>query len=466
MRIGRDHQKLSAISRDFCVEALAEGNVAGMVTRALESAGHLGGRRSPLHPRLVLWLVVGLMLWRSEAIPAVFGRLLSGLRERWGKLSLKAVSEGALAHARRRLGVEPLRAFFRQLGAEVAPLPSFKDLKVWIIDGTRLTLQDTPANLKVFGRRKASRGRAAFCEIGMVCLVEATGHLIRDAVFGLWKLSESKAAHRLIRHLAAGDLVILDRLFHSLRLYKEIREREAHFLCRVSSKPTLKPIRGTRQGHQYDAWMCRRIPCRKGEGRSWWCSSRVVRLRVRVIDYRLKGYGRIRLVTSLMDRVAYPAEEIALLYHTRWEVEIAFDEIKTHQNANAHGQLQTVFRSKTPRNVMQEAYALLVAYNLVRRTMAQSAERSGLNPLHLSFLGSLRAIHHMVPRMQAGHAERLPRLHAQLLQDIAEAELDRPRRGRAYPRVVRVKMSKFKLKRQCHHQIRRDFAAMVRSAAA
>ncbi len=461
MRIGKDHARLSEISRTFCLEALAAGDVPGMVDRALEGSGKFSVRRSPLQPRLVLWLVVGLMLWREDSIPAVFGRLMSGLRERFGPLSLRAVTESALSHARRRLGIRPLRLFFRELAATVEAVPSFRGLKLWAIDGTKLTVQDTAANEGVLGRQKVFRGRTAFCQLGMVCLVEAGRHRVRDVVFGLSKKHELKAALRLIRHLGEEDLVTMDLGLYGLQLLHAIVDRGAHFLCRAVSQAKLKPIRGTRQGHQYEAWMWTRIMV--DPKAPFGKRTRVLTLHVRVIDYRLKGYGRIRLVTSLMDRRLYPASELAVLYHARWEAEIAFDEIKTHQNANAHGQIQTVFRSKTPRNVLQEAYALLIAYNLVRSTMAQADPQ---DPLRLSFLDSLRAIRHMIPRMQSASPERLPALHGQLITDIAHARIDRPRRHRAYPRVVRVKMSNFQLKRLQHRQVRRDFAEMVAQAAA
>ena len=464
MRIGKDHAKLSEISRQFCLEALADGPVPEMISRALTEAGKLTGQSGPLQPRLALWLVMGLALWREDSIPAVFGRLVSGLRDRYGRISMKAVTQGALSHARRRLGIRPLRLLFRQLCQQVEGRESFHGLRCWIIDGTKLTMQDTPANEEVFGRRTASRGRTAFCELGMVCLVEATRHLVRDAVFGMWQKHEKKAALRLMRHLGGGDLLLLDRGFYGLELFEATVSRGIHFLCRAPSIPKLKPIRGTRQGHQYEAWMRSRVIV--DPDAPFGQRTRVLTMRVRVIDYRLKGYGRVRLVTSLMDRELYPASELAVLYHTRWEAELAFDEIKTHQNANAHGQLQTVFRSKTPRNVLQEAYALLAVYNLVRQTMARSASQDDLDPLHLSFLDGLRAIRHMLPRMQSATAERLPELHRQLLADIAEATIDRPRRGRAYPRVLRVKIGHFQLKRPHHRQTVRDFAEMVRQAAA
>jgi hypothetical protein len=466
MRIGQNHGKLVEWTRNFCLEALASGPVPAMVTQALRDSGLTGAYPSPLHPAFVLWLVIGLMVWRSDSIPAVFGRLVSGMRAWCGDLSLKAVTDGALAHARKRLGVNPLRRLFRALGACVDPRPTFFGLRVWIIDGVHFTLLDTPENLRVFGRRTASRGRTAFCELTAVCLVDATRHLIRDAVFGLWNRSEVEAARRLVRHFVRGDLVILDRLYYCLPLFRALLAREAHFLCRVRSNVKLRAIRGTCRGCEYDAWMTCQLPWEPGETRTGWGQTRVVRLRVRVLDYRLPGHQRVRLVTSLMDRALYPATEVALLYHRRWEAEIAFDEIKTHQNANAHGQIQTTFRSKTPRNVMQEAFALLVAYNLVRRTMAEAAEDRGLDPRRLSFLDSLRAVQWMTPRMQAAPTRELPALYRQLLADVTETRLDRFRRPRRYPRVVRVKMSKFKLKRPRHRQDICDFDALVRRVVA
>lgn len=466
MRIGRDHGKLVEWTRNFCLEALASGPVPAMVTQALKESGLTGVYPSPLHPTFMLWVVVGLMVWRNDSIPAVFGRLISGMRAWCGDLSLKAVTDGALAHARKRMGVDPLRRLFRFLGAVVDPRPTFYGLRVWIIDGVRFNLLDTPENLHVFGRRPASRGRAAFCEMTLVCLVDAAQHLIRDAVFGLWNMSEVEAARRLVRRFVEGDLVILDRLYYGLPLFRAILAQKAQFLCRVRSNVKLRAIRGTRRGCEYDAWMTCRLPWEPGETRIGWGQTHVARLRVRVLDYRVPGYKRVRLVTSLMDRKLYPAAEVALLYHRRWEAEIAFDEIKTHQNANAHGQLQTTFRSKTPRNVMQEAYALLVAYNLVRRTMAEAADDRGLDARQLSFIDSLRAVHLMAPRMQAAPTRDLSALFRQLLTDVAETQLDRFRRPRRYPRVVRVKISNFALKRSRHRQQICDFDALVRRAVA
>ena len=114
---------------------------------------------------------------------------------------------------------------------------------------------------------------------------------------------------------------------------------------------------------------------------------------------------------------------------------------------------------------MQEAYALVAGYNLVRRSMAQSAERHRLDPDKISFVGTLRAIAHMLPRMKAAPSHQLVRLYDQLLLDLAEAQIDRPRRPRSYPRVVKRKMSNYKLKRPKHRQSLVDFRCTIRIGA-
>jgi hypothetical protein len=146
-------------------------------------------------------------------------------------------------------------------------------------------------------------------------------------------------------------------------------------------------------------------------------------------------------------------------------MELALDELKTHQSSTAVGTLKTIFRSHTPRNVMQEAYALVAAYNLIRSILAEAANRNRLDPNRISFVGSLRVISLMLPRMRGALSSRLPVLYDQLLLDIAEALIDRPRRARWYPRVVKVKMSNFKLKRPHHHELKFDFKAHIRIGA-
>lgn len=467
--IGQTRQELCKIARHFTVEALCSGATDQSINTALEMSGRGKQRISPLQPKLMMWLVLCLPIFRSDSIPAVLARLLSGLREFLFALSLRAVDDDAIAHARKRLGVDPLRRFFRLQAAEVQPPPSFHGLRVWALDGSMLTMPDTEENRKIFGLVKASRGRSAFPQLKIVGLQDVVSRRFRDVVFRRWKAAERQMALPMLPHLGEGDLVLMDRGFYGAWFFEAIRLRGSHFLCRVASCVKFKAIRETsKKSGDYLAWIEAPVPLSPGQkiqkGRGRPATHRRVRMLVRVIEYQIRGFERVRLVTSLLDR-SIPTLDLVLEYHRRWEIELALDELKTHQSSTAVGTLKTIFRSHTPRNVMQEAYALVAAYNLVRSTVAEAAQRHHLDPDKISFVGTLRAISLMLPRMRGAPSSRLPALYNQLLLDIAEALIDRPRRPRWYPRVVRVKMSNFKLKRSQHHEIKVDFKTRIRIGA-
>lgn len=462
-------QNLYPFSKDFCLEVFCAGRTAQNIETALEATGRAKQRASPLQPKLMMWLVLCLPLFRSESIPAVLARLLSGLRDRVLALSLRPVDDGAISHARRRLGVDPFRRFFRDQARELRPIPSFHGFRVWSLDGTTLTMPDTEDNRRVFGRPKTARGRCAFPHLKVVGLQDVTTRLFRDVTWRRWDTPERPMAVPLLGHLGEGDLTLLDRGFYAVWFFEAIRARGSHFLCRVPDFVKFKPIPGTsKKSGDYLAWIEAPIPLPQGQtiqgprGRP--AAHRRARIRVRVIEYRMKGFRRVRLVTSVLDP-SIGAREWVLEYHRRWEIELALDEIKTHQCSTAQGTPKTIFRSHTARNVMQEAYALVAAYNLVRRTIARAAERHGVDPDKISFMETLRAIGHMLPRMRGARSQLLTALHEQLLGDIGEALIDRPRRPRRYPRVVKVKMSNFKLKRARHRQELVDFKETIRIGA-
>lgn len=439
--IGKRGGDLSRIAQDFTVEVFARGDVQAKLRQALSSTGRLRQRSSPLQPVLMMWLILHLPVFRSESIPAVLGRLVAGLRGRMRGLPMHPAEDDALAHARSRIGVAPLRALFRSLGEEVKPVPSFHEYRLWAMDGVQLTMPDTPRNLAVFKQPRMSRGRAAFPRMRAVGLQDIVTRRFRDVRFGMLTTGERQLAGPLLKHLGEGDLVSLDRGFYGIPLFVPLRARQVHFLARVPTQAKFKAIAGTRKrGGDYLA----DIQGPDASGR-WAC------MRVRVVEYRLRGFGNVRLATSVLD-LSIPALDWILAYHRRWEIEIGFDEIKTHQSSFAGGSLKTVFRSKTPRGVMQEAYALFCSYNLIRQTMAVAAVAHQLSPESVSFVGALRAIAQMLPRMRSASTEQLPGLYQQLLKDIATQRL-RPRRSRRYPRVVKVKMSNYALKRPCHRQV-------------
>jgi len=415
----------------------------------------------------MMWMTLGMTLFRYDSIPAVLARLLSGLRDRVRGLPLAPVGDDALSHARKRLGVEPLRSLFHRMAQSIRPEPSFHGYRTWAIDGLQLTMPDEPRNAAAFGRPGASRGQTAFPQLRAMALQDTVGRRFRDVRFGIIRTGERELARPLLSHLGEGDLVHLDRGFYGLEFLREIRQRGAEFLVRIPSQVKLKAVLGTRkQDGDYLAWISARIPLEPGEqsASGWPSTTRVDRMLVRVLEYRFRGFERVRLAVSVTDR-SISAMDWVLEFHERWEAEIGFDEVETHQTSHAGGTLETVFRSKTPRGVIQEAYALFTSYNLVRQVVAVAAAAHRIDPDEISFVGALRAITHMLPRMRSAQPERLTALYHQLLDDIASQKLQRPRRKRRCPRVVRVKMSKFPLKRSHHHTAFFDLHKEIRIGA-
>ena len=149
----------------------------------------------------------------------------------------------------------------------------------------------------------------------------------------------------------------------------------------------------------------------------------------------------------LQDEHTYPAEELVVLYHQRWEIEIGNDELKTHQLDRP-----VPLRSRTPCGVLQEIYGILLAYNGVRYLMHEAALAEDIDPRRLSFIHAVRVLRETAPLMRAAPTVRLPALYNAMIRHIAQGQLP-PRDNRVNPRVVKKKMSNFGKKRPEHYHL-------------
>jgi hypothetical protein len=258
-------------------------------------------------------------------------------------------------------------------------------------------------------------------------------------------------------NLGFWDLLMMDRGFAAVWLFRVIMAR-THFLARISDswKPKIIKVLGPGdylvqvRGPAISRQEARR---QKPQG-----GVKEVTLTLRMLEYRIGDGERVRLLTDLLDPAPYPALDLAQGYHLRWEGELSYDEIKTHLAAVNQGKLHTVLRSKSPDGVLQEAYGLFAAYNLVRALILEAAEEHDVPPLEISFTEALLVIQNALPAVERASGADLPQIIRALLADIAGCRLDRPRRPRSAPRVIKVKMSNWKLKRPEHRQQRVNFA--------
>ena len=361
-----------------------------LVDAVIAETGKHEQRHRLLPARVVMYYVMAMALFSQDAYEEVMRRLVDGLswlaawRTRWTVPTKAAIFKG-----RARLGAEPLRALFQTV---VKPLGALGSRGVWYrgwrlmsIDGSTLDVADTPENDEHFGRPGHSRGgeRSAFPQIRLAALAESGTHAIINAAMGPYKASETKLTRELLPSLQTGMLCLADRGFFSYALWQEAVKTEADLLWRVAKHlvfPVLQELPDGSYISRVYASDYDRQHDRNG-------------ITVRVIEYTIDDPGRpqadsvYRLICTILDPAAAPAEELAALYCERWEIETALDELKTHQRGP-----RVVLRSKTPEGVLQEMYGYLLTHYAIRALMHEAAVIADEDPDRLSFIRSLRVI--------------------------------------------------------------------------
>lgn len=410
--------------------------------RQFAAASRRGGPpRDRRLPRLVLLgFQIATALFARMSLTDVFAQLLPGFA------GARTLSASVIAQGRARLGWLPFRqlaAYLRRLTPPAeCPSAFYRGLRLLAVDGTSLTMPDTPANARAFGYHVAGGGRSHCPLLRLVALVELGTHTFLNWVVKPNKTSEIPMGRSLIRHLEEGQLLLLDAAFHSFALTRAVRDRGGHLLGRVASGPLLQRrqelVDGSSLARLYRTARDRHLD-RHG-------------LDVRVIEYRhhdprrTRCGLRTRLVTTLLDPATAPAWELVELYHVRWEQELAFRELKA-QLADR----RTHVRSQTPLGVLQDVEGLMIAHGLLRTVMAEAAHRHGLPPLELSFVQTLRIVQrHGRDRPGEPGQPDFPTWWAGLLDAIAQTR-QKPRRNRIYPRVIKAGRNKFPSKKT-HHQ--------------
>jgi hypothetical protein len=433
-------------SSALTIDALGQAIPADAITQVIAQEGVGEVRQRRLTAALTVWLVIALHLFPTVAISGVFRKLARGLRLFWPDPEVALPSDSALAYRRQQLGARPLVALFHQLCHPIATPQTHGaflfGLRLMAIDGTSENVPDTLANAKAFGRHTSARGASAFPQLQGVYLVECGTHVVVDCGFWPCQRSERKGGLRLLRSVARGMLLMWDRGFHDFDMLVAARQRGAHILGRLPAHVKPLPLRTLPDGSVL-AYLLPSDDARRRQG---------IRLLVRLITYTitdptLPGYGEEhRLITTLLNPRLAPAHDLACAYHERWEIELVIDEIDTHQRLCGR-----TLRSLTPVGVIQELYGILLAHYAVRVLMHEAALRVDVDVDRLSFVHALEIVRDAVPEFQQVAPAQQQALYERMLREIAAKRLPE-RRVRSNPRVVKRKMSKFRLKRAEHLQ--------------
>ena len=407
------------------------------IEEALIATGTATIRRRRLPAEQTLWLVIGMALLRNESIERVAALLNVALPSKSRELAARS----GLTQARQRLGEEPLEYLFSLTGSEWAGRSAdqhrWRKLALYAIDGSTLRIPDSKANWNEFGGNVGNGKRAgsAYPTARVVALMAVRSHLLAAMRVAPYDVGEVTLARQMWADIPADSLIIADRNFliaaDLSRLAGDGTNR--HWLTRAKSTTKLRTIERYGQGDSL-VEICLSDSTRRAN------KDLPERWIARAITYQRKGSRRSILLTSLIDPREYPSQEVVEMYHERWEIELGYDEIKTHMLAR-----EETIRSRSPQAVRQEVWGIGLAYNLVRLEMERAANAAGVAPTRISFVNALSMICHAwivwsTPPLAPG---RIPAALLDLRSRLRLLLLPERRPERSYPRVVKIKMSSY-----------------------
>jgi hypothetical protein len=355
-----------------------------VVDSVIAGCGRTEQRRRSLPARSMAYFAMGMALHCDGSYEDVLALISDGLAwSQRGDDPPRLANKAAISHARDRLGPEPMALLFARVAR---PLAARDTAGCWLagrrlvaIDGTCLDLADTPANDVFFGRPGVMKGeRAAFPQARVVALAECGTHAMFEAVIGPYTTAENALAAELVDRLGSGMLCVADRGFYSFDMWQRASNTGADLLWRVRDNLKLKPVKDLPDG----SWLAEVFHSTRDRQRHHPVTVRVIEY---TIDDGREQAGPFRLITTILDHRKAPAADLAGAYTQRWEIETAFDELKTHQRG-----ARAVLRSKSPDLVTQEIWGHLCCHYAIRALMFDAAIHAGRDPDRVSFVAALR----------------------------------------------------------------------------
>ena len=369
------------------IGVLARTFPASVLDEVIEAAGVRQLRYRRLPARLMMVFTLACWLFMRSGYGLVLSRLadaqaLEGAG--WG--DWQAPWTGSITKAKAKLGAAPFKLLFARTAAPAgtAETPGVfcAGLRVVTVDGFTLDLPDTDDNAEFFGRGgNGSQTKNPYPQLRALALAESGTRVLLAAAYGPSSTGEQTLATDLLPAMGPGMLVLADRGFASWKLWRAAAATGTQLCWRMSASFTLPVLQVLPDG----TYLSQLKPPRITDGPP---------IQVRVIEYSVTSTDQdgqatselFALATTLLDAGAYPAAELARLYHARWQAETGIADLKTA----IRGGPEVVLRSKTPAMVEQEFWAMLCVYQAVRELISYAAP-TGLDPGRVSFKRAFEA---------------------------------------------------------------------------
>jgi hypothetical protein len=427
---------LEAPSEDFLPKFVASLD-PDWIEEALAATGTATIRRRRLPAEQVVWLVIGMCIFRDLSMRELVSTMDLALP---GSRGIR-VAPSSIVQARERLGDEPLRWLFERTGATWAHASArahqWRGLAIYGADGTTVRVPDSPENREHFGGQTTRwDSTSGYPLVRMVTLMALRSHILAGAKFGPYATAEGPLATALWPLVPDQSVTLVDRGFLSARTLIGLERGgiQRHWLTRARSDLVHTRLERFAAGDELIELNVSSEARKKDP-------SMPTTWRMRAIRYQRRGFAPQLLLTSLLDPERYPAAEVVALYHERWEIELGYNEVKRVMLRR-----EETTRSKSPRGVAQELWGLAIAYNLVRYEAERVAEQAGVPPVRISFVATLALIESALRSWGTDNLGRAPKRLIRLREDLGHYVLPE-RRPRSYRREVKIKMSNYPRKR-------------------
>ena len=397
--------------------------------------GH--GRQRIFTPLVTLWTFLSQILSPDHSCRDAISRLIAYLTALGQRTCAPATD--AYCRARQRLPVGVVQRLARHsadtLQAAVLDSWRWKGRSVYLVDGTTVSMPDTPDNQSAFPQPRTQKPGCGFPIARLVAIISLATGAIRDLALGPYKgkdSGETALLRRLWDSFHASDLVLADRYFASFFGLAGLVRRGVDALTRMHQRRHVDFRRGRRLGVTDHIVTWNKPP------RPDWMdpatydtmpdqlSVRELKIRIDIPGFRI---DELVLATTVLDAVAYGKDELAALYQERWHIELDLRSIKVVMQMD-------VLRCKSAAMVEKEVWMHALAYNLIRGLMAAAAAEHGTDPRRLSFKATLQALLAFRERLTQATVDGRRALLREFLNAIAAHPVgDRP--GRVEPRKVK-----------------------------
>jgi Transposase DDE domain len=293
----------------------------------------------------------------------------------------------AYSQARQALPIAILQLLAKHLCSQFdSPQRKWCGHHTFILDGTGISMPDTPSLQKKFPQSGSQKPGCGFPTMRLVVLFCWASGALLELAYDTLQIGETRLFRRLIERIQANAVIVADRLFGTYCEIALLRRRQAHAVFRVHNARRIDFRCGKRLGAD-DRLQVWHRPKRRTAGLSvaeWAEIPDTMEVRVvRVCAPDRRGFRRRRLilVTTLLDAEAYPAEALGELYRDRWLVEVSLRNLKTTQGMD-------VLRCKSPAMIDKEVLLHQIAYNAIRLLMRDAACAAGTDLWRISFAGA------------------------------------------------------------------------------